>query len=156
MTQVNTGISAEDRERIAEGLSRVLADTYTLYLKTHNYHWNVEGPNFHALHELFEEQYEDLAEAVDEVAERIRALGHYAPGSFSEFGKLSAVREETGRPDWQQMVRQLAEDQETVVGTCRQVAEIADDADDDVTEHMMADRMQVLEKNAWMLRAHLS
>ena len=156
MTQVNTGISAENRERLAEGLSRVLADSYTLYLKTHNYHWNVEGPNFESLHELFEGQYKDLAAAVDEIAERIRALGHYAPGSFGEFAKLSAVREETGRPDWQQMVRQLAEDQETVVGTCRQIVEIANDADDHVTEHMMADRMQMHEKNAWMLRSHLS
>jgi starvation-inducible DNA-binding protein len=155
MSQVNTGLSAEDRKKLADGLSRVLADSYTLYLKTHNYHWNVEGPNFQALHNLFEEQYKDLAEAVDEIAERIRTLGHRAPGSYSEFGKLAAVREDTDHPDWQQMVRQLAEDQETVVGTCRQVIKLAHEADDPVTDHIMADRMQVHEKNAWMLRAHL-
>jgi starvation-inducible DNA-binding protein len=156
MTQINTGISAENRQRLAEGLSRVLADSYTLYLKSQNYHWNVEGPNFQALHELFEEQYKDLAGAVDELAERIRSLGHPAPGSFSTFSKLAAVREEEGQPDWQTMVRRLAEDQETVVGTCRQVVDLANEAQDHVTEHMMADRMQVHEKNAWMLRAHLS
>ncbi|SDG34002.1 starvation-inducible DNA-binding protein [Limimonas halophila] len=156
MTQVNTGISAEDRKRVAEGLSRVLADSYTLYVKTQNYHWNVEGPSFKQLHELFEEQYTDLREAIDEIAERIRALGHHAPGSFREFGKLAAVPEETGQPDWQQMVRQLAEDQETVVGTLRQVVTTAAQASDHVTEGLVTDRLQVHEKNAWMLRAHLS
>lgn len=156
MTQVNTGLSSEHRKRLAEGLSRVLADSYTLYLKTHNYHWNVEGPNFQALHDMFEAQYQDLAGAVDEIAERIRALGHPAPGSFSAFSKLAAIREETGQPDWQTMVRQLAEDQETVVGTCRQVVELANEAGDHVTEHVMADRMQIHEKNAWMLRSHLN
>ncbi len=156
MTKINTGISTENRQRLAEGLSRVLADSYTLYLKTQNYHWNVEGPNFQSLHELFEEQYTDLAGAVDELAERIRALGHPAPGSFTAFSKLSAVREDDGQPDWQTMVRRLAEDQETVVGTCRQVVDLATEAQDHVTEHVMADRMQVHEKNAWMLRSHLS
>lgn len=156
MTDVNTGIAAEDRKRLAEQLSRALADSYTLYVKTHNYHWNVEGPNFQALHGLFEAQYKDLAAAVDEIAERIRALGHRAPGSYTEFAELGAVREDTGRPDWQQMVRQLAEDQETVIGTCRQVIKVADEANDPVSEHIMADRMQAHEKNAWMLRAHLS
>jgi len=156
MTQVNTGISAEDRKRLADGLARVLADSHALYVKTQNYHWNVEGPHFKTLHELFETQYIDLRTAIDEIAERIRALGHHAPGSYSEFGKLAAVPEETGRPDWQQMVRQLAEDQETVTGTLRQVITTAGEAHDHVTEHILADRMQVHEKNAWMLRAHLS
>lgn len=156
MTQPNTGLTTQDRERLAEGLSRVLADSHVLYLKTQNYHWNVEGPNFEGLHELFEEQYKDLRDAVDEVAERIRALGHYAPGSYSAFGKLASVKEETGNPDWQEMVRKLADDQETVVGTCRSVVELANQAGDHVTEHMMADRMQAHEKNAWMLRAHLA
>ena len=156
MTQVNTGISAEDRKRVADGLARVLADSHALYVKTQNYHWNVEGPYFKQLHELFEEQYTDLRTAIDETAERIRALGHYAPGSYSEFGKLAAVPEETGRPDWQQMVRQLAEDQETLVGTLRQVLSTANEAGDHVTDDLLTTRMQVHEKNTWMLRAHLS
>lgn len=153
--KVNTGISAKDRERIAQELSRVLADSYTLYVKTHNYHWNVEGPHFKGLHELFEEQYTELATAVDDLAERIRALGHKAPGGLSAFSKLAAVKEETGEPEWKDMIRTLAEDQETVVGTCRQCLKVADDAGDEATVDLMVERLQVHEKTAWMLRAHL-
>ena len=156
MDKINSGISAEDRQRLAEGLSRVLADSYTLYLKTHNYHWNVEGPNFKAFHDLFEEQYTDLATAVDDIAERIRALGHRAPGSFSEFQELGAVKEDTGSPDAMTMVRRLADDQETVANTCRQVLQTAGDAADVATDDLLSARVRTHEKNAWMLRAHLS
>jgi starvation-inducible DNA-binding protein len=156
MDKINTGISAEDRKRLAEGLSRVLADSYTLYLKTHNYHWNVEGPNFKAFHDLFEEQYTDLATAVDDIAERIRALGHKAPGSYSEFTQIGAVKEDTGHPDATTMVRRLAEDQETVANTCRQVLHTAGEAMDVATDDLLSARVRVHEKNAWMLRAHLS
>ena len=156
MDKINSGISAEDRKRLAEGLSRVLADSYTLYLKTHNYHWNVEGPNFKAFHDLFEEQYTDLATAVDDVAERIRALGHRAPGSYSEFMEIGAIKEDTGHPDAMTMVRRLAEDQETVANTCRQVLQTAGEANDVATDDLLSERVKVHEKNAWMLRVHLS
>jgi starvation-inducible DNA-binding protein len=155
MDKINSGISAEDRDRLAEGLSRVLADSYTLYLKTHNYHWNVEGPHFKALHDLFEEQYTDLATAVDEIAERIRALGHRALGSYSEFMRIGAVKEDTGHPDAMTMVRRLAEDQETVANTCRQVLQTSGEAHDVATDDLLSARVRTHEKNAWMLRAHL-
>jgi starvation-inducible DNA-binding protein len=154
--QPNTGISAEDRERVAAALTAFLADSYTLYLKTHNYHWNVEGPHFKALHDLFEEQYTDLATAVDDVAERIRALGHRAPGSFKEFVKLTSIEEETDQADWKTMLRNLAEDQETVVATARKALEPAQQAGDEVSIGLLVDRMTTHEKNAWMLRAHLA
>jgi starvation-inducible DNA-binding protein len=155
MTIGNSALSAEDRERLAQGLSRVLADSYTLYLKTHNYHWNVEGPRFKGLHQLFEDQYTDLAQAIDEIAERIRALGHYAPGSFSEFAKLTAVKEETEQPEALEMARRLAEDQETLVATCRQVLQTAQQADDPATDDLLSGRIRTHEKNAWMLRSYL-
>lgn len=156
MDKINTGIAASDRKRMAENLSRVLADSYTLYLKTHNYHWNVEGPGFKALHDLFEEQYTDLAGAVDEIAERIRALGHHAPGSYSAFAELAVVKEETGHPDAKSMLRQLAEDQETVINTLRDGLEVAGEIDDVASEDLLTQRLSTHEKNAWMLRAHLS
>lgn len=156
MATTNANISAEDRQCLAEGLSRVLADSYTLYLKTHNFHWNVEGPNFQAFHDLFERQYRDLAQAVDDIAERIRALGHYAPGSYSDFAKLTTVKEQTGHPKAQDMVRELAEDQDTVVSSMRKVIKTARDADDPATEDLMIARVRTHEKNAWMLRAHLA
>jgi starvation-inducible DNA-binding protein len=154
--QTNAGIAPESRQAIAEALSRFLADSYTLYLKTHNYHWNVEGPHFKALHDLFEEQYTDLATAVDDIAERIRVLGHRAPGSFGEFSRLASVREGDGQPDWKSMLRNLAEDQETVVATAREALTPAQDAGDEVTVGLLVDRMTTHEKNAWMLRAHLA
>jgi len=156
MAQPNTALSNEARERMAQALSRALADSYTLYLKTHNYHWNVEGPHFQALHNLFEEQYKDLANAVDDIAERIRVMGHYAPGSYQAFAKLASVKEETGHPDWKQMVRQLAEDQETVGGTLREAIATAREVDDPASEDLMIGRLETHEKNAWMLRAHLN
>ncbi len=153
--QINIGISDEDRKAIADGLSRLLADSYTLYLKTHNYHWNVTGPMFTTLHLMFEEHYTELATAVDEIAERIRALGAFAPGSYKDYAALSTVKEADGVPPAMDMVAQLAADHETVVRTAREVISIAGDADDEVTAGLVTDRMTIHEKTAWMLRALL-
>ena len=130
---IDIGISEKDREAIARGLSKVLADSYTLYLKTHNYHWNVTGPLFNTLHLMFETQYTELATAVDEIAERIRALGVPAPGSYKAFTALTEIEEETDVPSAEEMIRQLVIGQETVVRTARQVFEIADKANDEPT-----------------------
>lgn len=151
--KVDTGIAAKDRNEIAEGLSRVLADTYTLYLKTHNYHWNVTGPQFRTLHLMFEEQYRELWAATDEIAERIRALGEFAPGTYAEFGKLSTLQEDNGVPGAEQMVKNLVKGHEQVVKTARDLFKVASDADDEVTADLMVQRMQVSEKTAWMLRS---
>lgn len=153
--KIDIGISVEDREKIAEGLSRLLADSYTLYLKTHNFHWNVEGPMFNSLHKMFEDQYIELAEAVDVIAERIRALGFPSPGSYSQFGKLTRVEEETDVPDARDMIAQLARDQEIVVRTAREVFPLADKANDEPTADLLTQRMQTHEKTAWMLRSML-
>jgi starvation-inducible DNA-binding protein len=155
MAKIDIGISGDDRAEIADGLSRLLADTYTLYLKTHNFHWNVTGPMFNTLHLMFEGQYNELALAVDLVAERIRALGHPAPGSYAQFGKLSSVKEETGVPSASEMVRQLVEAQETVARTARQVFPVAEKAADQATMDLLTQRLQVHEKTAWMLRSLL-
>ena len=154
--EINTGIETADREKIAAGLSRLLADSYTLYLKTHNYHWNVEGPQFNTLHLMFETQYTELAAAVDEVAERIRALGVKAPGSYSEFAKLASVAEASGNEDADEMIRQLAIGQETIVRTAREAFPAAADANDEPTADLLTQRMQIHEKNAWMLRSMLA
>lgn len=153
---INTGISEADRQAIAEGLSRLLADSYTLYLKTHNYHWNVVGPMFTTLHLMFEEQYTELALAVDQIAERIRALGERAPGSYQEFLKLSTVEEETEQPDAEEMIRQLVIGQETVVRTAREIFPLVEAANDEPTADLLTQRMQVHEKTAWMLRSLLA
>src|SRR5690554_2643698 len=153
---IDIGISAEEREKIAEGLARLLADTYTLYLKTHNYHWNVTGPLFNTLHAMFEEQYTELAKAVDEIAERIRALGHFSPGSYKAFAKLASVEEEEGVPSAEEMIRQLVIGQETVARTAREIFPAADEAGDEPTVDLLTQRMQVHEKNAWMLRSMLA
>jgi starvation-inducible DNA-binding protein len=153
--QIDIGISEGDRRDIAEGLSRLLADTYTLYLKTHNFHWNVTGPMFNTLHAMFMEQYTELSTAVDEVAERIRALGHPAPGSYAQFSKLTSIREETGTPAAEEMLRQLVEGQETVARTAREVFPLAEKANDQPTADLLTQRMQVHEKTAWMLRSML-
>ncbi|HYE50218.1 MAG TPA: Dps family protein [Azospirillaceae bacterium] len=152
---VHTGIEDPQRQTLAEGLARVLADTYTLLGKTHGFHWNITGPQFHSLHEMFQVQYEDLTEAVDEVAERIRALGHFAPGSLSQFLKLSSLQDEHGVPDARGMLEQLVHDNETVVRACREVVRLAQDAGDTVTEDLMNGRMNAHEKAAWMLRASI-
>jgi starvation-inducible DNA-binding protein len=152
---IEIGIEAKDRKMIAEGLAKLLADSYTLYLKTHNFHWNVTGPMFNTLHLMFEQQYTELAQAVDLIAERIRALGHPAPGSYVQFARLSSVKEETGVPHAEEMIRQLVEGQETVARTARQAFPIAEDAGDQATLDLLTQRMQVHEKNAWMLRSLL-
>jgi starvation-inducible DNA-binding protein len=153
--EIQIGIAVEDREKIAGGLSKLLADTYTLYLKTHNYHWNVTGPMFSTLHTLFETQYAELAIAVDDIAERIRALGVKAPGSYQAFAKLTQIEEETGEPDAQEMIRQLVIAQETVVRTAREVFPLAEAASDEPTADLLTQRMHLHEKNAWMLRSLL-
>jgi starvation-inducible DNA-binding protein len=156
MEKIDIGIKDADRKAIAEGLSRVLADTYTLYLKTHNFHWNVTGPMFNTLHLMFEQQYTELALAVDLVAERIRALGLPAPGSYAQYAKLSSIKEETGVPPAEDMIRQLVAGQEAVVRTARNVFVTADGANDQPTADLLTERMQVHEKNAWMLRSLLA
>lgn len=152
---IDIGISEADRKQIADGLSRLLADTYTLYLKTHNFHWNVTGPQFNTLHQMFEQQYTELATAVDEIAERIRALGFPAPGSYAQFGALTSIDEESGVPSAEQMLAQLARDQEIVVRTAREVFPFADTASDEPTADLLTQRMQIHEKTAWMLRSML-
>lgn len=152
---IEIGIPAAARKENAEGLAHLLADTYTLYLKTHSFHWNVTGPMFQTLHLMFEQQYTELSLAVDLIAERIRALGHTAPGSYSQFLNLSAVAEETGVPSAENMIRQLVDDQETVVRTARRIFAAAEAASDQVTMDLLTARMQVHEKTAWMLRSLL-
>ena len=152
---INIGIQTEQRQAIADGLSRLLADTYTLYLKTHNYHWNVTGPMFNTLHLMFETQYTELALAVDLIAERIRALGHVAPGSYAAYSKLSSIQEEEGVPKAQDMIRNLVEGQEAVVRTARSIFPVVDEAGDEPTADLLTQRMQIHEKNAWMLRSML-
>ena len=152
---MDTGISAKDRASIAAGLSRLLADTYILYLKTHNFHWNVEGPMFQTLHQMFMDQYTEAWNAIDPIAERIRALGHYAPGSYKQYVKLASVKEADGVPRAEQMVRQLIEGQETVARTARSVLPVADKANDQPTLDLLTQRLDIHEKNAWMLRSLL-
>lgn len=151
--EINLGISEKDRADIVEGLSRLLADTYTLYLKTHNFHWNVKGPMFQTLHLMFETQYTELAMAVDLIAERIRALGFPAPGTYSEFARLSQIKETAGVPKAEDMIRDLISGQETVVRTARSIFPAADKVNDEPTADLLTQRMQVHEKTAWMLRS---
>jgi starvation-inducible DNA-binding protein len=152
---MDIGISADDRLAIADGLSRLLADTYSLYLKTHNFHWNVTGPMFQTLHLMFEGQYLELALAVDLIAERIRALGYPAPGTYSAYAKLSSIPETDGVPKATEMIQLLVEGQESVVRTARSVFPIADKVSDEPTADLLTHRMQIHEKNAWMLRSLL-
>lgn len=153
--KLDIGIGESDRKEIAEGLSRLLADTYTLYLKTHNFHWNVTGPMFQTLHLMFETQYTELALAVDLIAERIRALGFPAPGTYSEFTKLSSIEETSGVPKADEMIRLLVAGQEAVARTARSIFPIADQANDEPTADLLTQRLQVHEKTAWMLRSLL-
>jgi starvation-inducible DNA-binding protein len=152
---INIGIEADDRQKIATGLSRLLADSYTLYLKTHSYHWNVTGPRFRDLHMMFEEQYTELATAVDEIAERVRTLGYPAPGTFREFLELTTIEEVPGAPAAEDMVKDLVVAQEIVVRTCREILPAAQEADDESTVGLVAERMATHEKAAWMLRSLL-
>jgi starvation-inducible DNA-binding protein len=153
---INIGIKESDRREIADGLARLLADTYTLYLKTHNFHWNVTGPMFQTLHLMFEQQYNELWLAGDLLAERIRALGLFAPGTYKEFARLTSVKEDEGVPAATEMVRQLVEGHETTARTARSVIEVADRAKDAPTADLLTERLQVHEKTAWMLRSLLA
>lgn len=153
MKKIDIGINESDRQQVAEGLSRLLADSYTLYLQTHNFHWNVTGPRFRDLHLMFEEHYTELATAVDDIAERIRTLGVAAPGTYSAFSKLSAVKEVDGVPSAEEMVDILRNGHEQVVRTSREVLKMAQEADDESTTALVSDRMRIHEKTAWMLRA---
>jgi len=155
MRKIDIGISEEDRREIAKGLSRLLADTYTLYLTTHNYHWNVTGPMFQTLHLMFEQQYNELGLAVDQIAERIRALGFPAPGTYEEFAELASIKQERGVPSATQMIEKLIEGQEAVVRTARSIFPIVDKVNDEPTADLLTQRMQVHEKTAWMLRSLL-
>ena len=152
---IDIGISEADRTEIAEGLSRLLADSYTLYLKTHKYHWNVTGPMFQTLHLMFETQYNELALAVDLIAERIRALGALAPGSYREFAALSSIQEDEDQPDATEMIKRLVRGQEAVVRTARSIFPVVERANDEPTADLLTQRMQVHEKTAWMLRSLL-
>ncbi len=153
---LNIGLTDEQRKQIADGLAKVLADSYSLYIKTHNYHWNVTGPQFNALHTMFEQQYTELSVAVDEIAERIRALGFLAPGSYREFSALTSIEDGDNTLSAEAMVADLVAGQETVVRTCRELIEIANDASDDPTADLLTVRMQTHEKTAWMLRAMIT
>lgn len=150
------GIDRRQREEIAAGLSRLLADSYSLYLKTHNFHWNVTGPMFNTLHLMFEQQYTELAAAVDEIAERIRALGIKAPGSYAAFTALTKIEDGTGEETAEEMIRQLVVGQEAVVRTAREVFRAAESANDEPSADLLTQRMQIHEKNAWMLRSMLA
>jgi starvation-inducible DNA-binding protein len=152
---IDIGISKTDRKTIAQNLSKLLADTYSLYLKTHSFHWNVTGAMFNTLHLMFQTQYTEMWTAADVIAERIRALDVYAPGSYTQFGKLTAIAEETGVPDWKAMVHQLVDGHETVARTARDLFKSADKADDQPTADIATQRMQEHEKTAWMLRSLL-
>lgn len=152
---IDIGISEEDRKSIVEGLSRLLSDTYVLYLKTHNFHWNVTGPMFRTLHLMFEEQYNELALAVDAIAERIRALGFSTPGAYSVYARLSSIKEEEGVPSAEDMIRQLVQGQEAVTRTARGIFPLLDKVSDEPTADLLTQRMQVHEKTAWMLRSLL-
>lgn len=151
--KIDIGIKQEDRQRIADGLKHLLADTYTLYLQTHNFHWNVVGPQFRDLHLMFEEHYKEMAEAVDVIAERIRTLDVPAPGTYKEFAKLSSIQEVDGVPASAEMVDILCRGHEEVVRTCRDVLKVAQESDDESTVALVSDRMRIHEKTAWMLRA---
>ncbi len=152
---IDIGIQEEDRKKIVDGLSRLLADTYTLYLKTHNFHWNVTGPMFNTLHVMFEQQYTELAIAVDDIAERIRSLGFPAPGSYSEFANLTTIEEAVGKTNAQEMISQLVAGNEAVVRTARHGSNPAEAAADQSTMDLLTQRMQIHEKTAWMLRSLL-
>lgn len=152
---INIGLDEDHRHKIADGLSRLLADTYTLYLKTHNFHWNVTGPLFQSLHLTFESQYIELADAVDLIAERVRALGFPAPATYRDFSKLTSIKEPEGVPSANDMVRELVESHEIVIRTARETFSIAEKANDQATVDLLTDRMLTHEKTAWMLRSSL-
>ena len=153
--EINTGIPAAERAAIVQGLSKLLADSYVLYLKTHSFHWNVEGPMFQTLHQMFMEQYTETWNAIDLIAERIRSLGEYAPGTYREYARLTRIKETEGVPRAEEMVQLLIEGQETIVRTAREVLPVADEAHDEPTLDLLTQRLNIHEKNAWMLRSLL-
>lgn len=153
MSDIDIGIIEKDRLNTAEGLKRLLADSYTLYLQTHYFHWNVTGPQFRELHLMFEEHYTELAIAVDDIAERIRTLDVVAPGTYKAFAKLTSIQEVEDIPDAMKMVDLLTKGHEQVVKTARDVLKVAEDANDESSAALVSDRMRVHEKTAWMLRA---
>jgi len=152
---INIGISEKDRAAIAKELSKLLADSYTLYLMTHNFHWNVTGPMFNTLHQMFMTQYTEEWNALDSIAERIRALGHYAPGTYAEYAKLTSIAEPTHVPDATEMIQMLVHANESVAKTARAAFEKADKANDQPTADLLTQRLDIHEKNAWMLRSLL-
>lgn len=152
---MDIGINEQDRKQIADGLSRLLADSFTLYLKTHNFHWNVTGPMFNTLHVMFMDQYTELWNALDLIAERIRALGFPAPATYREFAALTVIQESEGAPNATEMIKQLVAGQEAVVRTARSIFPVVDHAADEPTADLLTQRMQIHEKNAWMLRSLL-
>lgn len=153
ISEMNIGINERDRKSVTKGLSKLLADSYLLYLKTQNYHWNVTGQMFRPLHSLFEEQYQELAASIDKIAERIRALGEFAPGSFSNFSKFTSIKEEVNVPRSEEMIINLIQDNESIVNSARGIIPLTDNCEDDVTADLLIERMQIHEKNAWMLRS---
>lgn len=153
--KIDIGLSEDSRKAIAQGLNHLLADSYTLYLKTHNFHWNVTGPHFTALHAMFEHQYTELANAVDEIAERIRALGFPAPGSYREFGQLTSIKESEGKIGPDEMIAELVVGNECIVKTARKIFPEVDKAHDEATADLLTKRMEIHEKTAWMLRSLL-
>lgn len=153
---LNIGLEEGHATQIADGLSTLLADSYTLYLKTHNYHWNVTGPMFTTLHQMFEEHYTELATAVDDIAERIRIIGHPAPGSYKQFAKLTSIEEEDGIPSAHSMIANLLKGHETVVRTAKDILPIVDKANDEGTLALLSARIELHEKTAWMLRSMLA
>ncbi len=155
MKKMDIGISDVNRKQVAQGLSKLLADTYTLYLKTHNFHWNVEGPMFQTLHVMFMGQYTEMWNALDIIAERIRALGHYAPGTYSEFVKLTSIKESKAVPKANKMIEELIEGHEAVIKTARSIFEAAEKAKDQTTMDVLTQRLDIHEKTAWMLRSLL-
>jgi len=151
----NTGLSAKQRSDIASALNKVLADSYALYLKTHGYHWNVRGPNFQSLHVLLEGQYQDEWAALDDIAERIRALGELAPQGYAAFGNLSSIKDGDPEQDWEGMFNELKTDNETVIATLRAAFPVADEAGDEATADLLTQRLTAHEKHAWMIRSTL-
>jgi starvation-inducible DNA-binding protein len=151
----NTGLSAKQRSDIASALNKVLADSYALYLKTHGYHWNVRGPNFQSLHVLLEGQYQDEWAALDDIAERIRALGELAPQGYAAFGNLSSIKDGDPEQDWEGMFNELKTDNETVIATLRAAFPAADEAGDEATADLLTQRLTAHEKHAWMIRSTL-
>ena len=153
--KIKTGLDASDRKAVAQALSKMLADTYAVYLKTHGFHWNVRGPNFSSLHALFMEQYTEMWQAIDTVAERIRALGELAPQGYGAFGNLSSIKDGDPEGDSQSMLQALTADHETVIATCRDALALAQKAEDEASAGIITDRLEAHEKHAWMLRATL-